>query len=166
MKPRPHGNGSGRFEIGQADMGGWLRVFPTKAEDLFREDLGVYLSQSLTEWFRQRPNFRMKCAMPIVREGATVEMHVVLSCAGRFGLDRDVSRRLFGQGAGFAGISRDAPADSRAPAQYSLRRGSLSEYRRVLEVEARDGDDPRQHLHARLHLLQRRDRAAGPARSA
>jgi integrase len=26
MKPNPHGNGSGKFEIGQQDMGGWVRL--------------------------------------------------------------------------------------------------------------------------------------------
>jgi hypothetical protein len=75
MKPRPQGNGSGKFEIGQADMGGWVRVFPGKAADNVPEDLAVYLSQTLAEWFRQRPHLHMKCVIPINRDGTTVELH-------------------------------------------------------------------------------------------
>ena len=71
-----------------------------------------------------------------------------------------------GQGAGLAGISRDAAADARARPAHRLRGGGLPEYRRVLEGEARDGDDPGRGLHPRLHLLQCRDRAARPARPA
>jgi hypothetical protein len=75
MRPQPQGNGSGKVEIGQADMGGWVRVFAGKAEDAGRADLGVYLSQSLSEWFRQRPQLRLKCVVPISRDGTTVELH-------------------------------------------------------------------------------------------
>jgi hypothetical protein len=75
MRPRPQGNGSGKFETTHVNMGGWVRVFPSKAEDAGREDLAVYLSQALAEWFRKRPELRMKCVVPISREGTTVEMH-------------------------------------------------------------------------------------------
>jgi hypothetical protein len=73
MNPKPHGNGSGKIDIGQADMGGWVRVSPGKQE--LPEDLAVYLSQALTEWFRQRPHLRMRCVLPITRDGKTVELH-------------------------------------------------------------------------------------------
>jgi hypothetical protein len=75
MKTRPQGNGSGKFEITQTDMGGWVRVFPAKEEDALREDLSLYLSQALTGWFRQKPHLYMKCVAPISRDGATVELH-------------------------------------------------------------------------------------------
>jgi len=75
MRPKPQGNGSGKFEIAQADMGGWVRVYPGKIEDTSRQDLGVYLSQSLSEWLRQRPQIRLKCVVPISRDGTTVELH-------------------------------------------------------------------------------------------
>jgi hypothetical protein len=75
MKPRTHGNGSGKFQIGQSDMGGWVRVFPAKPEEGEREDLPVYLSQTLTEWLRQRPQLRLRCVTPINRDGNTVELH-------------------------------------------------------------------------------------------
>ena len=42
---------------------------------------------------------------------------------------------------------------------HGLRGGGLPEHRRVLGAEARDGDDPGRHLHPRLRLLQRQDRA-------
>jgi hypothetical protein len=75
MNPRPQGNGSGKFEITQSDMGGWIRIFPAKAEDALREDLALYLSQTLTELFRQKPHLHMKCVAPINRDGNTVELH-------------------------------------------------------------------------------------------
>jgi hypothetical protein len=36
MRPLPQGNGSGKFEIFQTDMGGWVRVFPSKLEEAGR----------------------------------------------------------------------------------------------------------------------------------
>jgi hypothetical protein len=75
MRPQPQGNGSGEFEIVQKDMGGWVRVFPAKEEDTARGDLAFYLSQTLADWFRQRPHLRMKCIVPMDRDGSTVELH-------------------------------------------------------------------------------------------
>jgi tetratricopeptide (TPR) repeat protein len=37
--------------------------------------------------------------------------------------------------------------------QHRVRGSGVPEYRRVLEQEARDGDDPGRHLHPRLRLL-------------
>ncbi len=42
----------------------------------------------------------------------------------------------------------------------------MPEYWRMLDQEARYGDDPRRHLHARLRLLQREDRHAASRRLA
>jgi hypothetical protein len=70
---KPQGNGSGKIDIGQLDMGGWVRVCAGSQE--LPADIGVYLSQALTEWFRQRPHLRMRCVVPISREGMTVELH-------------------------------------------------------------------------------------------
>ena len=50
-------------------------------------------------------------------------------------------------------------ADAPAQPRHGVRGGGLPEHRRVLDQEARDGDDPGRHLHARLRLLQRQDRA-------
>jgi hypothetical protein len=74
MKPKPHGNGSGKINIHQQDLGGWVRVFPDQSA-LLAEDLHVYLSHALTEWFRQRPQLRMRCVTGLVRDGNTVELH-------------------------------------------------------------------------------------------
>jgi hypothetical protein len=71
----PQGNGSGKFEINQADMGGWVRICAAKPEDCPRDDLAVYLSQSLAEWLRLKPHLRLKCVVPIDRDGSTVELH-------------------------------------------------------------------------------------------
>jgi len=54
MKPKQGGNGSSKFPVHQQDMGGWVRVFTVKTAHL-PDDFPVYLSLSLTEWFRQRP---------------------------------------------------------------------------------------------------------------
>jgi hypothetical protein len=70
---RSLGNGSGRFEIGQHDMGGWVRIVAGR-QDL-PDDLPVYLSSVLAEWFRQRPQLRMRCVVPINQDGCTVELH-------------------------------------------------------------------------------------------
>ncbi len=71
---KPGGNGSSRFNIHQDDMGGWVRVFTDRGPSL-PEDLPVYLSQALSEWFRQHANLRMRCVIPVVRDGCTVELH-------------------------------------------------------------------------------------------
>jgi hypothetical protein len=47
---RPHGNGSGKFEIGQHDMGGWVRIVAGRQN--LPEDLAVHLSSALSDWFR------------------------------------------------------------------------------------------------------------------
>ena len=46
MKKPSHGNGSGKFEIGQHDMGGWVRIVAGRQN--LPEDLAVYLSSALT----------------------------------------------------------------------------------------------------------------------
>jgi hypothetical protein len=73
MKP-PQRNGSGRFEISQTDMGGWVRVFPASLTNV-PDDLPVYLSHTLAEWFRHRPNLPLRCVVPISKNGDTVELH-------------------------------------------------------------------------------------------
>jgi hypothetical protein len=70
---RPQGNGSGKFEIGQQDMGGWVRIVPGRQN--LPDDLAVYLSRALSDWFRQRPHLRMRCVVPVQRDGDTVELH-------------------------------------------------------------------------------------------
>ena len=74
MKIAPGGgNGSGKFEVGHTDMGGWVRV--TAGRGSLPDDVGVYLSQALSDWFRQRPHLRMRCVVPVQRDGNTVELH-------------------------------------------------------------------------------------------
>ena len=74
MKPKPGGNGYGKFGIHQDDMGGWVRIFTDKLATL-PDDLGVYLSQTLSDWFRQRPQLRLRCVVPIQTDGTTTELH-------------------------------------------------------------------------------------------
>ena len=62
------------------------------------------------------------------------------------------------------GYAADARHRARARPAHGLRGGRLPQYRRVLGEEARDLHDHGRHLHARLRVLQRQDRAAGRAR--
>jgi hypothetical protein len=68
-----HGNGSGKFEIGQHDMGGWLRVFVGHGEA--PADLHLYLSHALTGFFRKNAHLRVRFVVPIQKDGDTVELH-------------------------------------------------------------------------------------------
>jgi hypothetical protein len=68
------GNGSGRFNIHCQDLGGWVRVYPDRTASL-PDDFPVYLSHALTQWFRERPQLRMRQVVPIQRNGDTVEFH-------------------------------------------------------------------------------------------
>jgi hypothetical protein len=70
----PAGNGSGKVNIHQQDMGGWVRIYADAAAAA-SDDLMVWLSHSLTEWFRQRPQLRMKTVAAMTRGGDTVELH-------------------------------------------------------------------------------------------
>jgi hypothetical protein len=74
MRIPRHGNGSGKFDIGAHDMGGWVRVIAgqTAAEV---EDLGFYLAHRLSMWFRENPHLRLLSVVPINRDGNTVELH-------------------------------------------------------------------------------------------
>ena len=54
-------------------------------------------------------------------------------------------------------LRRDQGADAPAQPRHGVRGSGLPEHRRVLDQEARDGDDPRRYLHPRLRLLQRQD---------
>ncbi len=74
MTQQPSGNGSGKFNVLREDMGGWVRVF-TRELALVPDELGVYLSHALTEWFRQRPQLTMRCVVPLIRDGYTAELH-------------------------------------------------------------------------------------------
>lgn len=75
MKPRqPAGNGSSKVPVHQNDVGGWVRVFTDKPGPL-PEDFHLYLSATLAEWFRQRPQLLLQTVVPISRDGNTVELH-------------------------------------------------------------------------------------------
>jgi hypothetical protein len=76
MKQQPS-NGSGRLEIVEHDMGGWVRV---RASGNIPDDLPVFLSHTLTKWFRERPPLRLTCVVPISRDGTTVELHGWYEC--------------------------------------------------------------------------------------
>lgn len=62
-----------QFEIAVQDMGGWVRVFLAKGQP--PGDIAVVLSHSLANWFRQKTNYQIRFAIPINREGNTVEVH-------------------------------------------------------------------------------------------
>jgi hypothetical protein len=74
MKTPPHGNGSGKFDIGAHDMGGWVRVRASQTA-AHVEDLGFYLAHVLSNWFREHPHLQLISIVPIVKDGNTVELH-------------------------------------------------------------------------------------------
>jgi hypothetical protein len=67
------GNGSSKFNVHQDDMGGWLRVHAEGAS--FPATLPLILSQCAAEWFRKRPNLRLRFIVPIQKDGDTVALH-------------------------------------------------------------------------------------------
>jgi hypothetical protein len=70
---KPLGNGSTRVDVHTQDMGGWVRVFTDPGR--LSDELPLYLSHALTEWFRQRPQLRVRFAVPVSKDGETVELH-------------------------------------------------------------------------------------------
>ncbi len=70
----PHGNGSDKMGISQQDMCGWVRIAACEHQHL-PDAVHVYHSQALTEWYTQRPHLRMRCIVPVQKEGTTVELH-------------------------------------------------------------------------------------------
>jgi hypothetical protein len=55
-------------------MGGWVRIYPAGSGPP-PDDLPLYLSHTLANWFWQRPHFRLRCVVPVTRDGATAELH-------------------------------------------------------------------------------------------
>jgi hypothetical protein len=74
MKHHTSGNGSGQFNVHSQDMGGWVRVYTDKLASI-PEDLGLYLSLTLADWFRQNPVLALRFVVPVCRDGTTVELH-------------------------------------------------------------------------------------------
>ncbi len=74
MKGSQGGNGSSKFEIGTHDMGGWVRVIAAYG-DPPPDDLAFYLSHALTAWFRTQPHLKIRCVLPVNKDGCTVELH-------------------------------------------------------------------------------------------
>jgi hypothetical protein len=68
------GNGSSKVQVHTRDMGGWVRVFTDRPSEE-ADDLAIFLSHSLTTWFRQRGQLTIRCVVPINRDGRTVELH-------------------------------------------------------------------------------------------
>lgn len=77
MKAQP-GNGSSQFEIGQQDMGGWVKIIASGSA--LPDDLSDYLGHTLAEWFRQRPHLRLVSVAPITQDGRTVELQGWYEC--------------------------------------------------------------------------------------
>jgi hypothetical protein len=60
--------------VHQQDLGGWLRVFTDKQATV-PANFPMFLSLSLTEWFRQRPHLSLQNVVAVVQDGNTVELH-------------------------------------------------------------------------------------------
>ena len=74
MRSPQHGNGSGKFEVGAHDMGGWVRVKAGQTGANV-ENLGYYLAYKHSLWLRENPHLRLICVVPITKDGNTVELH-------------------------------------------------------------------------------------------
>ncbi len=70
--PKPNGNS--QLTISTSDMGGWVRIFPDRSDNL-PPDLPVFLSQTLSNWFRQRPQKVLQSVVSVVKDGRTIELH-------------------------------------------------------------------------------------------
>ena len=70
----PGGNGSSKVPVHAEDMGGWVRVFTDKLGPL-PDAFPLFLSASLADWFRQRPQLRLRTIVPITKDGTTMELH-------------------------------------------------------------------------------------------
>ena len=57
-----------------ADLGGWVRIHTDELAAV-PEDLAVYLSPTLAERFRQRPQLLLQSVAPANRDGNTLELH-------------------------------------------------------------------------------------------
>ncbi len=69
------GNGSGRFDVGAHDMGGWVRVLAGSTANPESEDFALALSDRLTLFFAEHPHLMLASVAAINRGGATVELH-------------------------------------------------------------------------------------------
>jgi hypothetical protein len=56
------------------ERNGWVRIF-TDAEFRAHPQLPLFLSGTLTQWFRERPQLCLRCVVPIGKGGDTVELH-------------------------------------------------------------------------------------------
>jgi hypothetical protein len=74
MKPAG-GNGSGKLDVGAHDMGGFVRVITGPLLHGYPADLGFFLAHRLAQWFREHRHLRLRCVVPIQRDGYTVELH-------------------------------------------------------------------------------------------
>jgi hypothetical protein len=74
MRLSQPGNGSGKFDVGVHDMGGWVRVIAggTAPQD---GNLPFYLADRLSHWLGENAHRRLLCVVPISRDGNTVELH-------------------------------------------------------------------------------------------
>jgi hypothetical protein len=65
--PQP-GNGSGKFDVGVHDMGGWVHVIAggTAPQD---GNLQFYLARRLSHWLRENAHLRLLCVVPISKDG-------------------------------------------------------------------------------------------------
>ena len=60
------GNGSSKVVIHTKDMGGWVRFFTDRPSEE-ADGLPIFLSHSLTRWFRERPQLTIRCVTPVNR---------------------------------------------------------------------------------------------------
>lgn len=75
MRKKPGGNGSGKIDIVIQEMRGWFEIRVSRDYDL-PDDVHVGMSEIMNQWFCDRPHLRMRCVVPIQKDGSTVAFHV------------------------------------------------------------------------------------------
>jgi hypothetical protein len=61
-------------QVHYQSMDGWVRIF-ADPEALAHPQLPLYLSGTLTHFFRLNPQLHLRCVVPISKGGDTVELH-------------------------------------------------------------------------------------------
>jgi hypothetical protein len=55
-------------------MGGWARVAAERSPAV-PGDLVIYLSHRLSLWLRANPHLRLRCVVPVTKDGTMVELY-------------------------------------------------------------------------------------------
>jgi hypothetical protein len=76
MRFRHEGNGGDKVQIHTSIKAeGYALIFPDKIEPL-AAGVPVFLSRTLEAWVRDNPQKKIRCALPIIKDGQTIAIHL------------------------------------------------------------------------------------------